>query len=91
MLTRRQTVFNTTWFDVVVIRTTGVDNVYGATRTFSIGDNATLTEKVRYAFPNSLPRIALTITNGISSSSAQCIRTGRSFNAIDRIQVSYMS
>ncbi|KAK0510309.1 hypothetical protein JMJ35_007703 [Cladonia borealis] len=46
--------FNTTWFDVVVIRTTGVDNVYGATRTFSIGDNATLTEKLieRAVYPD---------------------------------------
>ena len=89
MLTGRQPVFNTTWFDLDLLSTTGVYNEYGATRTFSIGDNVTLTEKVRYTFPNNLPWIA--ISNGISSSRKWCIQTGHSFNATDRIQVSYMS
>lgn len=38
--------FNTTWFDVDILNTTGVYDEYGATRTFSIGDNVTLTEKL---------------------------------------------
>ena len=59
MLTGRQPVFNTTWFDLNLLSTTGVYNEYGATRTFSIGDNVTLTEKVRYAFPNNNTWIAL--------------------------------
>lgn len=41
--------FNTTWFDLVLLSTAGTDNVIGATRTFSISaDNSvTLTEEVR--------------------------------------------
>ncbi len=91
MLTGRQPVFDTSWFDLVLLNTTGVYNTYGATRTFSIGDNVTLTEMVRYAFPNNLPRSALTIANGVSSSRTKYFQTGRSFNGIDRIQVSYIS
>ena len=51
MLTGRPTVFETSWFDLDLINTTGVYNEYGATRTFSVGDNVTLTEKVGYAVP----------------------------------------
>ncbi len=49
MLTRKCTVFNTSWFDLVLLSTSGTDNVVGATRTFSISANnsVTLTEKVR--------------------------------------------
>ncbi len=49
MLTRNCTVFNTSWFDLVLLSTNGTDNVVGATRTFSISaDNSvTLTEEVR--------------------------------------------
>ena len=91
MLTGKQPVFDTTWFGLDLLNTTGVYNMYGATRTFSIGDNVTLTEVVCYAFPNNLPEIALTVSNGISLSRTKCIQTGRSFNAMNRIQVSYMS
>ena len=49
MLTRSLTVFNTSWFDLVLLSTTGIDNVIGATRTFSVSANnsVTLTEEVR--------------------------------------------
>lgn len=49
ILTLSLIVFNTTWFDLVLLSTTGTDNVVGATRTFSISaDNSvTLTEEVR--------------------------------------------
>lgn len=49
MLTLSPLVFNTTWFDLVLLSTAGTDNVVGATRTFSISaDNSvTLTEEVR--------------------------------------------
>ena len=48
MLTRNFTVFNTSWFDLVLLSTNGTDNVVGATRTFSISadDSVTLTEEV---------------------------------------------
>ena len=49
MLTRRRSVFNTSWFDLDLISTTGVYNEYGATRTISAGGDVTLTEKVCYA------------------------------------------
>lgn len=53
MLTRSLTVFNTTWFDLVLLSTTGIDNAIGATRTFSISANnsVTLTEEVRISCP----------------------------------------
>ena len=49
MLTWSFAVFNTTWFGLVLLSTTGTDNVVGATRTFSISaDNSVnLTEEVR--------------------------------------------
>lgn len=55
-LTGRPTVFNTSWFDLDLISTTGVYDEYGATRTFSIGDNVTLTEKVCYPVPQGSPK-----------------------------------
>ena len=48
VLTLVPSVFSTSWFNLSLQRTTGIDNVYGATRTFSIGGNATLTEMVPY-------------------------------------------
>lgn len=42
-------------------------------------------------FPKDLPRIASTISNGSSSSRIKCIQTVRSFNAIDKTQVSWTS
>ena len=56
MLTGKPTVFNTTWFDLDLISTTGVYDEYGATRTFSVGDNVTLTEKVCYAVAQGSPK-----------------------------------
>lgn len=49
MLTRSLAVFNTSYFDLTLLSTTGTDDVVGATRTFSItADNSiTLTEEVR--------------------------------------------
>ena len=46
-------VFNTTWFGLVLLSTAGTDNVVGATRTFSISadDSVTLTEEVRDSYP----------------------------------------
>ncbi|KAL2053608.1 hypothetical protein ABVK25_006261 [Lepraria finkii] len=38
--------FETTWFNLTLLSTTGIYNEYGATRTFSIGDSATLTEEL---------------------------------------------
>lgn len=46
MLIQGQLVFETTWFNLTLLSTTGIYNEYGATRTFSIGDSATLTEEV---------------------------------------------
>ena len=42
-------VFNTTWFGLNLLSTAGTDNVVGATRTFGINANnsVTLTEEVR--------------------------------------------
>lgn len=53
MLTRSLTVFNTSYFDLTLLSTTGTDDVVGATRTFSItADNSiTLTEEVRNLYP----------------------------------------
>ena len=47
-LTLSFVVFNTTWFGLVLFSTSGTDNVVGATRTFSISadDSVTLTEEV---------------------------------------------
>ena len=45
-------VLNTTWFGLKLLSTEGVDDVVGATRTFSISadDSVTLTEEVRVFF-----------------------------------------
>ena len=56
VLIRVHSVFSTTWFDLILLSTTGVDNVVGATRTFSIGDNVNLTEK---AWPASRDKLLL--------------------------------
>ena len=56
MLTGKPTVFDTTWFDLSLISTTRVYDEYGATRTFSVGDNVTLTEKVYYAVAQGSPK-----------------------------------
>ena len=49
MLTWSFAVFNTTWFGLFLLSTNGTDNTIGATRTFSISANksVTLTEEVR--------------------------------------------
>ena len=48
----RFVVFNTTWFGLTLLSTAGRDDVVGATRTFSISadDSVTLTEEVRDLF-----------------------------------------
>ena len=53
LLTTSLLVFNTTWFGLHLLSTSGTDNVVGATRTFSISadDSVTLTEEVRDSCP----------------------------------------
>ena len=85
-------VFNTTWFGLHLLSTHGTDNVVGATRTFSISadDSVTLTEEVRDSCSTvPMPEIEL-LANAqpnISSSTTKSTPTVPSSSATPKIQV----